>query len=111
MEYQTSSAILPGISNYIHYKMWDDITYPFQISTVKPLKFGNVCNFLVMYAILSHTLLHVSAMLGLKLNRINKSAPSELQTRSKQELGLGGYSREWFIPLCSMPADGNKWWH
>ena len=29
------------ISNYIHYKVWDEITYPFPTSTVAPLKFGN----------------------------------------------------------------------
>ena len=23
------TLILPGISNYIHYKVWDEITYPF----------------------------------------------------------------------------------
>ena len=28
-------------TNYIHYKCWDVITYPFQTSTVGPLKYGN----------------------------------------------------------------------
>ena len=28
------------ISNYIHYKVWGEITNPFPTSTVEPLKFG-----------------------------------------------------------------------
>ena len=27
------------ISSYIHYKMWDEITYPFQTLTAQPMKF------------------------------------------------------------------------
>ena len=29
------------ISNYIHYKVWDEITYPFLNFNVQPLKFRN----------------------------------------------------------------------
>ena len=28
-------------SNDIHYKVWDEITYQFQTSTIAPLKFGD----------------------------------------------------------------------
>ena len=35
------TLIPASISNYIHYKVWDEITYPFQTSTVQPLKFRN----------------------------------------------------------------------
>ena len=32
---------LAWISNYIHYKVWDEITYPFPNFNRQPLKFGN----------------------------------------------------------------------
>ena len=36
---QHGLSLMPAlIGNYIHYKVWDEIT---QISTVEPLKFGN----------------------------------------------------------------------
>ena len=38
-----------GNSNYIHYKVWNEITYPFPTLTVVPLEFGK------RKIILSHT--------------------------------------------------------
>ena len=35
------TLILAWISNYIHCKAGDEITYPFQTSLVQPLKFWN----------------------------------------------------------------------
>ena len=35
-------TLIPAwISNYIHYNMWDEITNPFETSTVQQLNFGN----------------------------------------------------------------------
>ena len=40
--FYTASTLIPSlISNYIHYKVWDEIIYHSQTSTVAPLKFGN----------------------------------------------------------------------
>ena len=40
--YEHKFTFIPAwISNYIHHKVWDEITYPFPTSTVQPLKFGN----------------------------------------------------------------------
>ena len=39
------------IRNYMHYKVWNETTYPFSNSTVAPLKFGNA------WVISPHTLL------------------------------------------------------
>ena len=35
------TLILARITNYIHYKVWDEISYPFHNSTVAPLMFRN----------------------------------------------------------------------
>ena len=34
------ALFLAWMSNVTHQKVWDEITYPSQISTVQPLKFG-----------------------------------------------------------------------
>ena len=35
------TLISAWISNYIHYEVWYEITYPFLNFNVQPLKFGN----------------------------------------------------------------------
>ena len=35
------TLISAWMSNYIHYKLWDEITYPILYLTVQPLKFRN----------------------------------------------------------------------
>ena len=53
------------ISNNIHpKKVWGKMNDPFPASTVQPVKFGNV------QIILSHTLLGMWLLLGLKLNHV-----------------------------------------
>ena len=40
--FQYSNGFLKSFESlHAHYKIWDEITYPFQTSTVAPLKFGN----------------------------------------------------------------------
>ena len=35
------AIVITWISNFVHCKVWEEITYPFHTSTVQPLKFGN----------------------------------------------------------------------
>ena len=49
--YHCLNLIQEWISNYIYYKIWDEITHPPQTSTAEPLKFGNE------YVISPHTLM------------------------------------------------------
>ena len=64
--YYNGLTLVPTwISNYINYKMRDEITWPFtQTSTVQPLKLGNA------YVISSHTLLGMWLFIhdGIKVN-------------------------------------------
>ena len=40
--YEHGLILMPAwIGNYIHYRVWDEITSPFQISMVQLLKFWN----------------------------------------------------------------------
>ena len=70
--YQHGLTLIPAwISNHTHSKDWDGITYPFQTSTVAPLKFWNGwvfhpafyngCNYLYI--------------LRIKLNRVSNKGP------------------------------------
>ena len=52
-----TSAWINNCNNYIHYKVWDEITYPFSNVNVQPMKLGNgwmissntwVCNYYIM---------------------------------------------------------------
>ena len=58
------TSIPAWISNYIHYKVWDEINYLFQTSTVEPLKCGKG------YVISSHTLIGMWSLIhvGIKVN-------------------------------------------
>ena len=56
--YWPGLTLIPAcISDCIHYKVWDQITYLFLTSTVQPLKFGNG------KAITSHILLGISLLI------------------------------------------------
>ena len=61
------------ISNYIHYKMWDESLIHSKISTAQPLKFG------YGDVISSHTLqyMRLLIMLGLKLIHVSKTGPDD----------------------------------
>ena len=63
--YKHGLTLVPvWINNYIHYKVWDEITYVSQTSVMQPLKFGNG------YVISSDTLLTMRLLIhaGIKVN-------------------------------------------
>ena len=49
--YPILTLIPAWISNYNHYKVWDEITYPFPNFNGQPLTFGNESNFIPNFAI------------------------------------------------------------
>ena len=80
--------LIAWISNYIHYKLWDEITYPFPNvngCTVEVLEWIN--DFILHFI----TLCDYLSMQGFKLNHVSKRSPNIITTIMAQ--------KEWYSPM------------